>query len=98
MIAPALVFVLSGCAAATQQASTVALVSERAAIAQCQPLGQIQSQSYWGGFAATGMAYNDAMNGLKNQAASRGGTHLMMVNSSNTMGGTNMIADAYRCG
>jgi hypothetical protein len=60
-------------------------------------LGQIQAQSLWGGFGATGVAYNDALTSLKNQASVRGATHILIINSSRTMGGTNIIGDTYRC-
>lgn len=93
------ILVLCACATATPQGSSIVIVAERQALgAQCQSLGQMQAQSGWGGLAATGAGYNDALNDLKNQAAARGGTHLLMINSSNTVGGTNMIGDAYRCG
>lgn len=90
---------LAGCASAGDKAgSNITIVNDRTAVARCQALGQIQTDSLWGGFAMTGAAYNDAMGKLKAEAARRGGSHVLMVNSSNTMGGTNMIGDAYRCG
>ncbi len=88
---------LSGCATTNTTSQSVAIVSDRISFAKCESMGQIHSQSFWGGFAATGIAYNDAMASLKNEAASRGATHIALVNVSNTMGGTNMIADSYRC-
>ncbi len=97
-LAIAAVLTLGACSMATTTGSTVQIASERSAVAGCAPLGQIQSSSYWGGVAATGLAYNEAMNDLKNKTAERGGTHVVLVNSSNTVGGTNMIGDVYRCG
>ena len=88
---------LAGCSTTTPVSQNVVLVSEQAAVERCASLGQIQAQSWWGGVAATGIAYNDALASMKNQTAERGGTHLLMINSSNTLGGTNMIGDAYRC-
>ena len=88
----------TGCSTTTPQGASILLVNDRAAVAGCAPLGQLQSQSWWGGAAATGIAYNDAMASLKNEAATRGATHILLINTSNTVGGTNMIGDGYRCG
>ena len=88
---------LSECSTTNAVSEAIVLVNEGAAVANCTPLGQMQSGSGWGGWAATGVGYNDAMASLKNQAAGRGATHILLINTSNTMGGTNMIGDAYRC-
>lgn len=85
------------CSTTNVVSQNIILASDRAALARCTSVGQIQSQSLWGGIAATGVAYNDAMASLKNQAAERGATHILLVSVSNTVGGTNMIGDAYRC-
>ncbi len=83
--------------AGSAHAAEVELVAERADVAACKRLGQIKAGSGWGGFGATGLGYNRSMASLKRKAAALGGTHILMISSSNTMGGTNMIADAYRC-
>lgn len=98
LLATAIAFALAGCVTATSGGAAVVVVSERAAVAQCQNLGQIHSQSLWGGVAATGVAYNNVLSELKNDTAQRGGTHLLLVNLANTLGGSNAIGDAYRCG
>lgn len=88
---------LSGCVSTTQEADRIRVVSDKADLSSCQFIAQITASSYWGGVAATGLAYNNALNDLRNQVAQRGGNRLYLVNSSNTIGGTNMIGDAYRC-
>jgi uncharacterized protein DUF4156 len=88
---------LGACATTNPTSDKVTLASDRTQVASCEPLGQMQSQSFWGGTAATGIAYNDALASLKNQASEKGGTHILLINSSNTVGGTNMIGDAFRC-
>jgi len=50
-----------------------------------------------GGFAATGVGFESAMNALKNKAADMGANALLTQEISNTMGGTRMIGDAYYC-
>lgn len=82
---------------AVADGKSITLVNERSAVEHCHRLDQLQSKSYWGGFAATGLAYNRAMASLKKQAADRGATHILIISISNTVGGTNMIGDAYAC-
>jgi hypothetical protein len=96
LILPMSISLVAGNAAAADGAA-ILLVREQAAVAGCRHLEQIQSKSMWGGFAATGLAYNRAMSSLKGKAAALGATHILIVDISNTVGGTNMIGDAYSC-
>ena len=91
-------FAFAGCSTITQGTQGIVFASDLAAVASCQMLGQIQAQSLWGGVSATGVAYNDALTSMKNQASVRGATHILINKSSKTMGGTNIIGNAYRCG
>jgi hypothetical protein len=84
-------------AGAPSDPDAIRLVNERAGVEGCQFLEQLHSKSHWGGFGMTGVAYNNAMKALKKKAAKLGATHVLLVNGSNSMGGTNMIGDAYRC-
>ena len=86
-----------GSAAAEDAGKNIMLANERSAVEGCRFLEQLQSKSLWGGFAATGLAYNKAMSALKRKAATLNATHIVLINSSNTVGGTNMIGDAYSC-
>lgn len=97
ILAVSLAVAMGGCATTNATSESVVLVNDRNTISTCSSLGQIQTQSLWGGFAATGIAYNDAMAALKNQAAERGANRILLVNVSNTLGGTNIVGDAYRC-
>jgi hypothetical protein len=97
LFATGLVLICGACSTSNPQAEAIPLVNERIAVAGCAALGQLQAQSAWGGLAMTGTGFNNALADLKHQAATLGATHVLMVNSSNTVGGTNMIGDAYRC-
>lgn len=89
---------LSGCATTlSNKAMLVRVTNQREDINNCKYLGQVTSSSSWGGFAATGVAFESAMNQLKNKAAAMGANVLLTQVISNTMGGTRMIGDAYYC-
>ena len=93
----ALALAAGGSAAAEDTGKSILLANERSAVEGCRFLEQLQSKSLWGGFAATGLAYNNAMAALKRKAAALNATHVLLINTSNTVGGTNMIGDAYAC-
>lgn len=88
---------LAGCTTTGDGQGQVRVVSDTSALAGCQRLQQFTSISLWGGFAMTGAGYQDALASLQRQTISAGGNTLHLVSVSNTMGGTNMIGDAYRC-
>lgn len=92
-IAPA----LAACATTNPRSESVMLVRERAAVTHCVALGQLNARSMWGGYGGASMAHADSMASLKNQAAERGGTHLLLINAGDGVGGAPMTADAYRC-
>ena len=73
------------------------MTNQSEGIKNCKYLGQVTSSSSWGGFAATGIGFESAMNELKNKAAEMGANVLLTQVISNTMGGTRMIGDAYYC-
>lgn len=88
----------SGCATTlSNKGSLVRVTSQAEEVKDCKYLGQVTSSSSWGGFAATGLGFENAMNELKNKAAEMGGNVLLTQVISNTMGGTRMIGDAYYC-
>lgn len=89
---------VSGCATTlTNKGAFVRVTNQPEEVKNCRYLGQITSSSSWGGFAATGLGFESAMNELKNKAAEMGADVLLTQVISNTMGGTRMIGDAYRC-
>ena len=89
---------LSGCATTlSNKGALVRVTSQSEAVKVCKYLGQVSSSSSWGGFAATGVGFESAMNELKNKAADMGANVLLTQVISNTMGGTKMIGDAYYC-
>ena len=89
---------LSGCAIAlTKKGAYVRVVNHYEEVKNCKHLGQVTSSSSWGGFGATGIAFENAMNELKNKTGHIGGNVLLTQVISNTMGGTRMIGDAYYC-
>lgn len=93
-----LIFLLIGCVNTTRGGARVRVVRDAVLIKGCTFIEQLKGGSSWGGFAATGVAYDNAMNDLKNRAAGLTGDTLLMQSESNSMGGTRMIGDAYRCG
>ncbi len=89
---------LSGCATTlSNKGALVRVTNQSEEVKNCKYLGQLTSSSSWGGFAATGVGFESAMNELKNKAAEMGGNVLLTQVISNTMGGTRMIGDAYYC-
>lgn len=89
---------VSGCATAlTSKGSLVRITNQSEEVKNCKYLGQVTSSSSWGGFAATGIGFESAMNELKNKAVEMGANVLLTLVISNTMGGTRMIGDAYYC-
>ena len=89
---------LSGCATTlSNKGALVRVTNQSEDVRSCKYLGQVSSSSSWGGFAATGVGFESAMNELKNKAADMGANVLLTQVISNTMGGTRMIGDAYYC-
>lgn len=89
---------LSSCATAlSNKGAIVRVTSQSEQVKTCKYLGQVSSSSSWGGFAATGIGFESAMNELKNKAADMGANILLTQVISNTMGGTRMVGDAYYC-
>lgn len=89
---------LAGCATSpTAVATNVTLVKDVNLIVRCQNLGQIHTSSLMGGILQS-QGYDNALTDLKNQAASRGATHILLMNISSGYAGSNMLGDAYRCG
>jgi len=88
----------AGCATIlTGKGALVRVTNQVDQVKDCKYLGQVTSSSSWGGFAATGIAFDNALNELKNKAAEMGGNVLLTQVISNTMGGTRMLGDAYYC-
>lgn len=93
-----IVILVSSCASTlSNKGSFVRVTSQSDEIKNCIHLGQVSSASSWGGFAATGVGFESAMNDLKNKAAAMGADSILTQVISNTMGGTRMIGDAYKC-
>lgn len=92
------VIFLWGCATTLSSKGALIRVTNRSEdVTNCQYLGQVSSSSNWGGYAATGVGFESAMNELKNKAADMGANVLLTQVISNTLGGTRMIGDAYYC-
>ena len=89
----ALALMLGAAAAPTPD---IILVSDSAAVAGCQRLGEVQGGSLWGG-AMSGIAYGRALDKIKRKAANLGATHLQLLNATSSMGGSNMLGVAYSC-
>jgi hypothetical protein len=92
------VLIFSACATkVSNQGASIRVTNHPEDVKNCNYLGQVTSSSGWGGFAATGVGFESAMNELKNKTAEMGGNTLLTQVVSNTMGGTRMIGDAYKC-
>ncbi len=90
-------FLLFGCTSLNNYGVGVRVVSDASIVSECQYIQEVQSSSGWGGFAATGVGYRNAMNELKNTAGEVGGNVILLSTMANTMGGTNMSGSVYKC-
>lgn len=89
---------ITGCSTTlNNQGLGVRVVQDASLVKGCKFLESIESSSSWGGFAATGIGYRSAMNELKNVAGEVGGNMVLIATLTNTMGGTNMSGDVYKC-
>lgn len=88
---------LSGCVVLAPQGSSVRIVKDMEAVRGCKLIGPVESSSNWGGFAATGVAFDNAMNEIRNKTAQAGGNIALINVFSNTMGGSRIMEDAWAC-
>jgi hypothetical protein len=96
MIILALSTAISGCITLTKQGTTVRVVNNVEVIRDCKYISQVESSSSWGGLAS-GVAFDNAMNEMKNKTASMGGDTVYTTTMLSSWGGTRMIGDAYNC-
>lgn len=88
---------LAGCATQpVNQATNVVLTKDTNVVARCQNLGQIHTSSFMGGIMHS-QGYENALVDLKNRAAARGATHVLLMDVSSGYTGSNVLGDAYRC-
>jgi hypothetical protein len=88
---------LSSCVTTSKLGAEVATTNNPARVKDCQFIGDVKSSSHWGGLLATGLAHDNALKTLKNEAGKRGGNIILFSNVSNTLGGTRMSGEAYKC-
>ncbi len=88
---------LFGCVSTTPEGAKVKTTRNSERVEGCDLIDDIESSSNWGGFAATGAAHDNALAELKNKAAEIGGNIILFSNVSNTMGGTRMSGEVYKC-
>ena len=90
---------LAGCAATpnpSPNATPVVLTKDPAAVSKCQQVGEVHGNSLLGGIA-TSQGYENALADMKNQAAARGATHVLLMDVSSGHMGSNALGTAYRC-
>lgn len=92
----AMMLFIGGCATLTPQGSTVRVVRDIRIAGDCKYITPVSSSSSWGGLAS-GLAFDNAMNELKNKTAESGGNTVLMSESLSSWGGTRMVGDAYLC-
>ena len=104
-------FIYSCAARLSQKGKKIRVTNNADVIKDCRFLTQVEAESSFGGFGATSTGYKDGINKLRNKAAklkfrkkSSNRTSrwfhantILMVESSNTLGGTYMIGEAYYC-
>lgn len=96
-IAMTMALLLAGCAAQpSHQAITVVLTKDPNAVARCQSIGQIHSNSILTGVLQS-QGYENMLTDLKNRAAARGATHVLLMDVSSGYASNNALGDAYRC-
>ena len=76
--------------------TTVIVVRDYAAVANCRALGEVRGVSRLGGMLAN-TAYNHALDQLKRNAAALGGSHVQIVDSASGFTGSRMIGTAFAC-
>lgn len=97
-IAMTMALLLAGCAAQqSHQAITVVLTKDPNAVARCQSIGQIHSNSILTGVLQS-QGYENMLTDLKNRAAARGATHVLLIDVSSSTASIDALGDAYRCG
>lgn len=89
-------FFLCGCVSLTAGGGKVRVVNSPQHVEDCKLISQVTSSSSWGGLAS-GVAFDNAMNELKNKAAEMGGDTVYTTTMLSSWGGTRMIGDAYLC-
>ncbi len=91
------IYSISGCATKlSPEARSIRVITKTEMVENCIYLGQLNSSSMLGD-SFTGVGFESAMNELKNNAAKIGADALFIQIISNTVGGTRMIGDAYKC-
>ena len=85
------------CASAEPAALNTQLVSDPAIVAQCQMLGEVEGLSLWGGRLGSSLGEKQAMHSLREQAAARGGTHVLVSGTSSPLNATQATGVAYKC-
>jgi hypothetical protein len=88
---------LASCVTMSESGSKVQTTNNPARVKGCNFQGDVDSSSNWGGFAGTGLGHDNALKELKNKAGKLGGNIILFSNVSNTMGGTRMSGEVYKC-
>jgi len=88
---------LSACVSMSPDGTKVAATNNPNRVKDCRFISDVEASSGWGGFAATGLAHDNALKTLKNKAGEMGGDTILFSNVSNTMGSTRMMGEAYKC-
>ncbi len=84
-------FLFASCASTSIESEKVLVTSKPERIEGCKFMGPVESSSIWVDFHANGIAFDNAMHELKNEAKQKGANVVLRSSSSNTMG------DAYQC-
>jgi hypothetical protein len=82
---------LGSCASVSTQSENVLVTSQPKRIEGCQFMGQVESSSILVNIKANGVAFDNAMHELKNEAKRMGANVVLMSTRSNPIG------EAYKC-
>jgi hypothetical protein len=97
VVAAMLCAALAGCATASPQVQMVQIVRDPALVVRCQSLGEIDALSLYGGRLGTPIGESQTSDSLREQTAQRGGTHVLITETSSPLNATKMNGVSYKC-
>jgi hypothetical protein len=76
----------------------VQVVQARSSVSGCVFIQRVSYESLFGGLAAPALNRAEALSRVVQATANLGGNRILLLDSSATLAGTNVISEAYRCG
>lgn len=83
---------LTSCVSLSTEGENVRITSNPEVVRGCEFLGNIKSDSGWGGSAATGLGTSNTEKALQNRTGEMGGNVIFIVSA-----GVHATGEAYKC-